>query len=401
MKKQIQKGLAFSLLAAMAAGSALQVNAVEIGSGSTGNGESTETTVTFKKELTLKDVDDSSNTPQTPGVTFNYTITDGQAGTETVVHDGITEEITYKAGVGNPKIGTAEFTKDDVATSKNGKQIATENVSIDFSGVTFDSAGIYRYLVTETGYSPTDSYSYTQADIPNIDANNNTRNLDVYVNKKSDGTYYISGYVLTRKENGTNTKGGGFTEDSTPIYDENGSTTPSEGKTATASSVYYTHDISLSKAVEGDMINADKQFNFTVALPNQENGSYELYKGEAKQNNTTGESLSLQLKKDEKYTIKGLPISSTLTITEDDYSSDGYADPTATKDGVDETVTSRAVSNIGTNNKDNDPTDIVVTNHRTNTPPTGILWTIAPYAAMVGLAALLGVLFIKRRRNDA
>lgn len=401
MKKQIQKGLAFSLLAAMAAGSALQVNAVEIGSGSTGNGESTETTVTFKKELTLKDVDDSSNTPQTPGVTFNYTITAGQAGTETVVHDGITEEITYKAGVGNPKIGTAEFTKDDVATSKNGKQIATENVSIDFSGVTFDSAGIYRYLVTETGYSPTDSYSYTQADIPNIDANNNTRNLDVYVNKKSDGTYYISGYVLTRKENGTNTKGGGFTEDSTPVYDENGSTTPSEGKTATASSVYYTHDISLSKAIEGNMIDNQKDFNFSITMPNQANGVYKLFKGEQAQSDITSSPTSLKLKNGDKYTIKGLPISSTLTITEDDYSNDGYADPTATKDEVEETVTNRAVSNIGTNNKDNDPTDIVVTNHRTNTPPTGILWTIAPYAAMVGLAALLGVLFIKRRRNDA
>lgn len=398
MKKQIQKGLAFSLLAAMAAGSALQVNAVEIGNG--GSVASTEKTISFAKDLTLKDVD-SETTPQTPGVTFNYTIEPGTAGSNEVEHDGITETITYKAGVGTPTIGTAAFTKDDVATDKNSKKVVTKNVAIDFSNVTFTEAGVFRYLITETGYDHTDGYNYTETDLPKIDDNNKTRNLDVYVNKNADGTYSISGYVITKKQNGDDAKGGGFTEDSTPIYDENGSTTPSEGKTATASSVYYTHDISLSKAVEGDMINADKQFNFTVALPNQENGSYELYKGEAKQNNTTGESLSLQLKKDEKYTIKGLPISSTLTITEDDYSSDGYADLTATKDGVDETVTSRAVSNIGTNNKENDPTDIVVTNHRTNTPPTGILWTIAPYAAMVGLAALLGVLFIKRRRNDA
>lgn len=402
MKRQIQKGLAFSLLAAMAAGSVLQVSAVEIGSGSVG---SEETKVTFKKDLVLKDVDTADVTPQTPGVTFAYTITAGAAGSEDVVHDGKTETITFKAGVGAPTIGRAVFTKDDVATDKNGKHVATENVEIDFTGVPFESAGVYRYLVTETGFTTSDDYNYTDTDIPAIDANNNTRNLDVYVNKRPDGTYYISGYVMTRKEDKTNTKGGGFTEDTTPVYDENGTTTPSGGKTATAVSVYNTHDVTLTKQIDGDMIDNQKDFNFNITLPNQTGNAYKLYKttkdaADAPQTDLTGTNATLTLKNGEKYTIKGLPISSTLTITEQDPGTD-YGDPTATKDGEEETVTNRAVSNVGSNGTDNDATDIVVTNHRTNTPPTGILWSIAPYAAMIGLAGLLGVLFIKRRRNDA
>ena len=61
-------------------------------------------------------------------------------------------------------------------------------------------------------------------------------------------------------------------------------------------------------------------------------------------------------------------------------------------------------SGVGSNDTNNDATDVVITNKTENDsilPPTGILMTIAPFAAMVGLGAALIALFAKKRKNEA
>ena len=90
----------------------------------------------------------------------------------------------------------------------------------------------------------------------------------------------------------------------------------------------------------------------------------------------------------------------TVTITEDDYTSDGY---TTTAGGVTGgTYNEDAHSYTFTVTKDmNTNTVITFTNTKTINPPSGITTTIAPYAIMVVLAAGAGVYFVysRRRRN--
>ena len=59
-------------------------------------------------------------------------------------------------------------------------------------------------------------------------------------------------------------------------------------------------------------------------------------------------------------------------------------------------------TDVKDNGTKNDATDVVVTNKSDSIlPPTGILMTIAPFAAMVGLGAALIALFAKKRKNEA
>lgn len=369
-------------------------------SGSATSDTNEKTKATFRKDLKLVDVD-SDFLPKTPNVTFSYSIAAGVAGTETVGDD----TITVKPGIGTPTVGSAMFTSADAPTGSN--KYVSKNVEINFTGVNFTEAGVYRYVITETGYTKNadETYTYTADDIPAIDANNNKRTLDVYVDKDGDG-FVIKGYVLYRKEDNTNTKSSGYTEELQPVYDENGKTEkPNPGDPdGTAVSVYRTYDVTLKKVVTGSKSNPNQAFTFTVNVPNQKDKSYDYHKnGGAKEGTITTATQSLTLKHNETYTIKGFPMSSKVTFEENDYTNLGYAAPTYTVDdvaGVFSKVNSKyKTADVAANAGASDPTDVVVTNHRENTPPTGILLSIAPFIAMLILAAGLGFLFFARKKR--
>ena len=95
-----------------------------------------------------------------------------------------------------------------------------------------------------------------------------------------------------------------------------------------------------------------------------------------------------------------LKVGETVTIKEDDYTSDGY---TTTAEGVTGgTYNENTHSYTFTVTKDmSESTIITFTNTKTIQPPNGIITTIAPYAIMVVLAAGAGVYFVysRRRRN--
>ena len=140
--------------------------------------------------------------------------------------------------------------------------------------------------------------------------------------------------------------------------------------------------ITLRKVVAGNMGDTKKTFQFRVF--NAE------IKGDGR------------LKHDDTTTITA-KVGTSVTISEDDYTSDGYTTTAAaTSDVTDGTYTRSSRSYTFTVTKDmNDKTIITFTNDKTINPPNGIITTIAPYAIMVVLAAGAGVYFVysRRRRN--
>lgn len=138
--------------------------------------------------------------------------------------------------------------------------------------------------------------------------------------------------------------------------------------------------ITLKKVVGGNMGDTNKEFQFSVSKNATMSGNGKL--------------------KDNGETTITAKVGETVTITEDDYTSDGY---TTTAGGVTGgTYNEDAHSYTFTVTKDmNTNTVITFTNTKTINPPSGITTTIAPYAIMVVLAAGAGVYFVysRRRRN--
>lgn len=136
--------------------------------------------------------------------------------------------------------------------------------------------------------------------------------------------------------------------------------------------------ITLKKVVAGNMGDTNMEFHFTAT-------------------NATIANDKLKHKGSTTITAK---VGQEITITEDNYTSDGY---TTTAEGVTGgTYNEDAHSYTFTVTKDmSTSTVITFTNTKTINPPNGITTTIAPYAIMVVLAAGAGVYFVysRRRRN--
>lgn len=173
-------------------------------------------------------------------------------------------------------------------------------------------------------------------------------------------------------------------------YDRTGSDTTVSGSikgknqnvTATFTNSYTPSNriITLKKVVEGNMGDTNKEFKFSVS-----GGNATITKS--------------TLKNDEEATITA-KVGQEITITEDDYTSDGYTTTATATEGVNGEYKDHSYTFTVTKDM-NESTIITFTNTKTIQPPNGIITTIAPYAIMVVLAAGAGVYFVysRRRRN--
>lgn len=401
MNKRFQKGLAVSALAAMVVAPFAQpVFAVTAGDNGLTPVPNDDKTLVLKKELVVRDLDDASYTPEVPDVTFTYTMSNGTDGTFTSKQKDKTDQIfQVKGGTnadaikvnGTAKSGIVEFSESDDASS--GK--ATENISLDFSALTFDAAGIYRYVITESDYTTQDGNDYSKA-LPQT-TEDKTRNIDVYVEDDGTGTFVVKGYVVSKTDTSEG-KESGFTEEKTA---------DGQDVDSKKSSVYSTYDITLEKKVSGAKDN-NAGYTFVLTLPTDTNGTYKFQKNTdaaTTVETTDTYTYTVPLKKNDKIKLQGLPVGHVVTVTENKI--DGFATPDITVDGTAKSMTESGTTwvnstDVKDNGTKNDATDVVVTNKSDSIlPPTGILMTIAPFAAMVGLGAALIALFAKKRKNEA
>ena len=201
------------------------------------------TSTAFTKDVV---VDADANIPHE---TFSFTIESGTAQVATA------STVAIHAGP-NPtavSVGTASFTSNHATTpgtpgdsTATDKKYAEETVTINFSGVTFNEPGIYRYLLKETAGTTT-----------GMTYDNRILSLDVYV-IDNNGTLQVTEHVLHEGQ-------GTISSNSTSGSD--GTDVKVNGFINTSAS----HQIEFGKEVTGNQGSKDKYFAVKIQL-NPTNG---------------------------------------------------------------------------------------------------------------------------------
>lgn len=399
MNKKISKilavALAFVLCFAMAAPAFAAGNYTGMAT------ESDKTSTTFDKYLVM---DADANVP---AVMFSFTIA---AGTGVAAGTGTVAVLPGVMTPTPPTVGTAVFTStteakttlqtgDEVDFNASTQKYAKQQVTVDFSGVTFTEPGIYRYVITETAGTVKGIVNDT----------NNVRYLDVYVEDASTDSaklLKIAGYVLHTVEDATVAAGSNMGADRDQTY------VKSKGFT----NQYITHDLTFSKTVSGNQASRDKYFAFTVsitdALPNTKY-SVNITGAEAKSGtnaatiaDNAGQTNVTEIETDEfgavtktfylqhgqSITIEGLTDGAKWEITEN---AEDYKSSVVAKEG--ETPLAGAADTDGIH----DDSTAAFTNTREGVVPTGVLLTVAPFAVLmlVGIAGIVAVLLKKKRAS--
>lgn len=291
-------------------------------------------TVTITKTLT------KNQNAYAPNTSFSFAVAAAGAGT----YNG---KVVYE-GVGTPTVGAPiAFTPSGADI---GKTTVTGTTTITFAENTFSKPGIYHYTVTETAGSY-DGITYDDT----------VKNLYVYVVNGEDGALKIDGVVMTDSSG----KSDGFTNE------------------------YTTNDLTITKTVEGNQGDENKDFNFTVEVDGATGEQYKLVVNGTATVLTSGTAVDITLKHDQSATIYGLSANDTYTVTEEDYTIDGY---TTTVNG---TSGHEATGKITAN------TTVAFVNSKDAGSPTGVLMNIAPYAIMIVLAGVCAVLFLRKKNHEA
>ena len=407
---------------------AMLLNGTTVFAAGTGYGttiEGTKTT-TFDKFLVM---DSQANVPN---ATFTYEVTAGTAkdynvaekkfqvlvgvDSDKITMDGVggtaeapaaANTIVFRQGDGSD---THDTTKDAyVKDLAAGKKYAVKTATLDLSNVKFTEPGVYRYIITESG---TNQAITNDADL--------TRVLDVYVNDASttdtDGNLIkkltIAGYVLHSNENDEPDVSLGESFGSTGNY----TATKSQGFTNS----YDTSDLTLRKQVTGNQASHDKYFEFTLNIQDAKpNTKYNVdisgaeatsgtndatISANASQTNVTSittdadgkATAKFYLQHGQQVTVQGIAKDTTYAVTEntEDYKS----------------TANTAVASVVEIKADTDSAEVNGTiaskdlttgylNTRSGVIPTGVIMTVAPFAAVTLLGAV-GMVTIKMRKKE-
>lgn len=290
-----------------------------------------------------------------PAETFNFDIAKKEvsnAGT------GVTKD-----NMPVPSIGSAAYTVTDGAkTDGNSK-----NVTIDFTQdnqLIYSAVGIYDYTVSEKAGNTLgvayDTKTYTMR--------------VVVVNGETRGTYKISSVKFI--DSATNQK----------------------ANTVSFENTYSANTLSVSKNVTGALGDMTKDFQFHVTFTNGTDKTWTDAITVKKTNQdgetstiTLGEDGGFTLKDDETVVFENVPADLTYTVSEDDYTTDGYTtklNKEEKRDSGNVTMTAAVASCAFENSKG-------------GTIDTGVILDNIPYIALLAIVAIGGVaLMLNKRRRD-
>ena len=417
-KREMKKTTLKTRLWALAATLLLLVSLLAMPTSAENVAPTTNLETTFDKYLVM---DTNANVPN---VEFEFKITAGAAANATTGSsrsiyagdDALRVEgfpVLKVDGTGNTTTAKVNFVAGDTTTYdrvQDGdilvlgekEKYAKKTVTVDFNAVDFNAPGIYRYIITEKTDETQQGISYD---------NPNTRTLDVfveYVDPDTGGALKVTSYVLYP---GTKT---------------DASVVAEEAKDDGFTNTYTTYDLTLAKTVTGNQGDRDKFFKFTVTISNAVPGTVydvtipttdaptqndleqgdsidnvnldKLTVGSAQAPETTGSvTATYYIKHNQSIVIQGLTSDTAYTITETDYSTDGYTTTYAIDGGEPVTAIATPSENNTMNGADH---TVTFTNHKQGTVPTGILLETAPYL-ILGAVVVAGlvVLFATRRRR--
>lgn len=280
----------------------------------------------------------------------------------TVAPGTVKEGLTVYSGVNLPQSTfSVKYTNDDKIKNKE------KEVQVDFADVKFDKPGIYRYSVAEVkGQTKGVTYDETKYQ------------LDVYVYYDEGAGKNIAKYVVPSEKDSTNKK---------PIQFNN--------KLKTTS-------LTVNKIVTGNAGERDREFDFTLDLiPNAEfeKGKTLTFTKQGKDKTKTdvvatiGEPTNFKLKDGESLTFDKLPIGISYKVNETKV--EGYTTSAKLTDGKKDAAT----YTLGTEQKSDETADVIdVTNNKEGIIPTGVVNTIAPFAALAIVAIGGSLYFVKRKK---
>lgn len=373
--------------------------------------EGTKTT-TFDKYLVM---DQQANVPN---ASFTYGVTAGTAkaynvaGKKFQVLAGVDADKVTMKGVDTETANTITYkqgdtTAQDVNTLVKNYENTTEKyakktATLDFSKCQFTEPGVYRYIVTESGTN--------QAITNDADA---TRVVDVYVNDASttdnDGKLIkkltIAGYVLHSNADDAPDVAAGENMGSTGSY----VATKSQGFT----NEYDTSDLTFRKEVKGNQASHDKYFEFTVKITGAVKGTvYNVDTTNA--DATSGNNAATITANTGKANVTSLTVGEDGTVTQKFYLQhgqevkiQGIAKDTkydVTENTEDYKSTPAGITNYtDAVNGTVASTDLKTSylNTRDGVIPTGVIMTVAPFAAVTLLGGFgIAKLSMKKRRDD-
>ncbi len=378
MKKILAMILAALLVLAMGVGAMAADTIDETTVGAAGN------ILTFNDVFTVS-VSDGGNAVNLPAATFNYTIAPGNG------VDATNTTPAIKAGViseGKPSITNAVHPAT-VENTENAKS-DTQDVIVDFTGVSFDEPGIYRYVITVK------QAENATADDITLDINGagtkGTVYLDVYVQRNNEDVLGIASYVLMK-------------DVETPAYDGEGDEKKIKynNKIDTITHDYKTYTLTITKNVVGNMAVSDYLFTVDLSVPGgakakHVNGNYVT--GDLENNENKSDTISLG-KTQPSVTIEALPSAALYKIKEAVNLTEGYTvvvddsntQATYAADGT-TAFGATGFASVGAENR-----TITFTNTLNAISPTGVVLRFAPYIIMAGIAVVLLVLASRRRKD--
>ncbi len=301
--------------------------------------------------LTYKLVNDGTSNP---AETFTFTFTNGQ----------VTEA---SAGAAAPAIPNATVTFDAGTATVAGLK---KQVSVALSEVEWPSVGIYTYDVKQVAGS---TAGVTYSDV--------TAKLKVTVAwDEASSTYYTAFVTLSLADDGNDGQ--------------------TDVKTANFENTYSAGSLSVTKNVTGNLGDREKYFAITVTLTGEAGKTYadsypvtggsKLVDGAADAAAATisvGTPATFYLKHGETLTIANLPYGVTYTVTEADYTSEGYDEEDI-------------VYSDDANKKIDSATDTVtITNNKGTTVDTGVVLDSLPYILLIAVAVVGVVAFTAKKRT--
>ena len=379
--------------------------------GDNGTTASNDTSLTIQKGITV--YNDESMTVDGPTITYSYTIEPATVASGTTVTDAANNTAYVHAGSAGGitlSSSTVAFTGEDIAAVPAGQEVK-KTIGLNVDITKFDRPGIYRYKLTDT----TSVSALYAAGITRDDDYEKDRFLDVYVSRKEDGTFQVSGYALQKEDtDGTLVKDPGYIADSEK---------PETGDNLTDN--YYTYNITVKKQVTGAMGDRNHEFPFTITIAN-ESKSYYSGKDASALTKSSSTSVSTALKHGEAYYIRGLSPKAVEGIVETNDTEDlyivtveGKASPSATGTSIavtegtnaqnksTYTAASSAVSTYDASNgsssveavpESTERAEVTYTNNMNEVSPTGVIMRFGPFLFILA-AGIMILVSIRRGRT--
>ncbi len=405
--------------------------------------------VKIAKEITAYNVDETT-TVYAPTISYTYTITaDATNSSNTIVDSNNVSAVTKPGVLDGLKVndvsgstGTITWSTGETLSTSSTGTANTKYLSLDFSGVVFGAAGVYRYVITETLTTSGDTYAMsgvTETKTGNS-AGSHVRYLDVYVKDGSGDSgasaWDVYGYVCMYNDNDIN-DGTTGTKTVNAAAKTNGFVPgTTDGTTAVSADSYYTFNLTISKTLSGDNAMSTHQFPFSINFTNSAvtkavklnattSGTVTDYTHNAVAASSLDGIATLAHNGSIKYI--GIPCGTSVTVFETNNVTGTAYQAIVTTDGtagtaknitwgtapsaknseeVIDTTNAAYESNVGTVTTTADTNDntsgrhtIAIANTLELISPTGYVSRFAPYALILVGGIVLLVIAMKRRKN--